>query len=256
MNMTEVLTKKHNAQGGRAVPADRLTFAHLHPACEAFPEMSAAELQELADDIKSNGLTHAIVRDADGRILDGRNRMRACEIAAVEPRFETYKGDNPIAYVISANLKRRHLNESQRALVAARLAKIEHGSNRAPSGKFAGRSDVPTQAAAAAMLNISERSVRDAAVVRDCGSPELIRAVETGEVSVSAAAKQAKPPNPRTKPSPKPKPRRAIHLRHVNLVRDCCTKVEDASVAGDEKRYRFALERLARIVAQALQGTK
>jgi hypothetical protein len=50
----------------------------VHPAALAFPEMPAAELEELADDIKQNGLAHPIVLSADGIILDGRNRLRAC----------------------------------------------------------------------------------------------------------------------------------------------------------------------------------
>lgn len=55
----------------------------IHPAADAFPLMSPSELQELADDIKANGLACAIMRDKDGTILDGRNRLAACEIAEV-----------------------------------------------------------------------------------------------------------------------------------------------------------------------------
>ena len=67
--------------------------------------MLPSELQELADDIKTNGLVYAIMRDKDGTILEGRNRLAACEIAEIAPRFEEYKGNNPVAFIISANLR-------------------------------------------------------------------------------------------------------------------------------------------------------
>ena len=92
--------------------------------------MSDSELRELADDIKTNGLAHAIVRDV-GMILDGRNRLAACEIAGVEPRFEEYTGDDPVAYVISANIHRRHLTTDQkREVIAKLLAANPEKSNR------------------------------------------------------------------------------------------------------------------------------
>src|SRR6516162_3469675 len=84
---------------GRGAPRHRQVIAmpetKVHPAAEAFPEMSASELQELADDIKSRGLMHPIMRTDDDTVLDGRNRLKACEIASVKPRFEVYKGVDP-----------------------------------------------------------------------------------------------------------------------------------------------------------------
>jgi hypothetical protein len=91
--------------------------------------------------------------------------------------------------VVSLNLKRRHLDESQRAMVAKKLASLERGQRQ--TGKFAG---VTTQAEAASMLNVSERSVRTAGAVIDKAVPEIVTAVENGDVSVSAAAQFAKQP--------------------------------------------------------------
>ncbi len=62
------------------------------------------------------------------KILDGRNRFRACKKAGIAARFKNYAGDNPLAFVLSANLKRRHLNESQRADIAAKLANMRQGA--------------------------------------------------------------------------------------------------------------------------------
>ena len=103
----------------------------VHPAALAFPEMSPAALNELAEDIRQNGLVHPIMRTADGIVLDGRNRLKACEIAGVEPRFEVYAGSDPVGFIVSSNLKRRQLNESQRALIATRFATLARGQHQA-----------------------------------------------------------------------------------------------------------------------------
>jgi N6-adenosine-specific RNA methylase IME4 len=160
----------------------------FHPLADIFPLVEGAEFDELVADIREQGLHEPIVV-FQAKVLDGRNRLRACEAAGVEPIFTVYQGDDPVAYVISLNLRRRHLNESQRALVAAKLAILGHGVRQ--SGKFAA---VPTQGEAAVLLNISERSVRSAREVTDHGVPELVQAVERGRVSVSAAADLAAQP--------------------------------------------------------------
>jgi hypothetical protein len=77
----------------------------LHPACALFPEMDLAELQALADDIKASGLREPILKLPNGQILDGWSRLKACEMAGVEPRFEYYDGDKtPAEVVYSANV--------------------------------------------------------------------------------------------------------------------------------------------------------
>jgi Domain of unknown function DUF29 len=160
--------------------------ARFHPLCDLFPAMESQEFAGLVLDIKTRGLQMPIVKMGD-LILDGRHRYRACREADVEPQYEEYTGADPLAYVISVNLHRRHLNESQRAMVAATLATMGHGGDR--------RSDqaailpLVSQAAAASMLGVSERLLRSAKVVREHGTPELAHRVEGGEITVSLAAK-------------------------------------------------------------------
>jgi ParB-like chromosome segregation protein Spo0J len=144
--------------------------------------MEGQEFDALVADIAAHGLREPIVL-FEGKILDGRNRYRACIAAGEEPRFEAYEGDDPLAFVISLNLKRRHMNESQRAMIAAKLATLKDGQRQV--GKFA---EVPTQHEAATLLNVGERSLRNARSVLDHGTPELIHAVEQGKIAVSAAA--------------------------------------------------------------------
>lgn len=63
----------------------------FHPACLLFPPIGDEELQALAADIKRRGLLHPIITH-EGLILDGRNRLAACEIAGVEPSYEEWTG--------------------------------------------------------------------------------------------------------------------------------------------------------------------
>ncbi len=163
----------------------------FHELANVFPMLSAAELEALARDIAENGQRHAITL-YQGKILDGRNRYAACELAGVEPRYTEYTGDNPLAFVVSENISRRHLDESQRAMCAARLATLGHGQ-RADYADASFDASV-TQPQAAEMLNVSRPSVQRAAQVISNGIPELVKAVECGYVSVSRAAQIAAMP--------------------------------------------------------------
>jgi hypothetical protein len=159
-----------------------MTALAFHPLADLFPLIEGDEFAALVDDIRAHGLREPAVL-YEGQILDGRNRYRACQAADIACRFEQYTGDDPVGYVVSLNLRRRHLDESQRAMVAAKLAVLAHGQRQ--TGKFAA---VPTQGEAAALLNVSERTIRHARDVLEHGAPGLRQAVERGEVSVSAAA--------------------------------------------------------------------
>ncbi len=164
---------------------------NIHPLAELFPMMEGDALAGLADDIAKHGQREAIVL-LDGAILDGRNRFSACEIAGVEPRFRDFEGDDPLAFVLSLNLTRRHLNESQRAMVAARLANMRHGGDR--RSDQAANLPLVSQAQAADLLHVGARTVRDAVAVRESAEPEIKRVVDAGKMAVSAAAQAAKLP--------------------------------------------------------------
>ncbi len=171
----------------------------FHAVADLFPLMQGAAFEELVADIKRNGLLEPILVDAEGRIVDGRNRYRACLAAGVEPRFVEWKGEGPLPELaLSLNLRRRHLDESQRAMVAARLAKLLVAKRKAPdadrgadllTGKFK-----KTRDEAAAMVNISPRMVIYASKVIKDGCPQLIAAVESGALALTPAAVLAKLP--------------------------------------------------------------
>lgn len=186
----------------------------VHPLADLFPLLPDSELQSLADDIAAHGL-HEPIWLHGGRIIDGRNRYRACQIAEVDPEFRDYSGDEAglLAFVVSLNLHRRHLNESQRAMVAARIANMRQGartdlvefSTRSAASAIPGTEDLApkpseicgiaiSQAQAAELLNVSRQSVNMARKVHEHAVPEVAEKVAAGELSVSAAAALADVP--------------------------------------------------------------
>lgn len=158
-----------------------------HPLSSVLPLMTDADLKELSEDISRNGL-RAPITLYENKILDGRNRYRACQMANVEPRVRNFTTGDPIAFIVSANVHRRHLTESQRALVAAKIANLNHGQ----TVRAANLPISKTQSEAAQELSVSPRSVRTAkTVLRDAPAKE-IKAIERGEKTISAVAKEVK----------------------------------------------------------------
>lgn len=143
----------------------------VHPVADLFPMLADDELAELAEDIKTRGLLQPIVLDPDGRVLDGRNRLAACELAGVEPEFTTYEGDDPAGFAFAVNVARRHLRAGARHLLtekARRLVGITKLQSEVQSARLA-----------------------EAATVLDF-APDLEDAVLTGAVSLQSAAERAR----------------------------------------------------------------
>jgi len=92
----------------------------FHKLAKYFPQIEGTDFDLFVDDIKKNGQKEPIIL-FDGEILDGINRYRACKKLDVEPKTKTYTGTDPLGYVISVNIRRRHLSESQRAMLATEM---------------------------------------------------------------------------------------------------------------------------------------
>ncbi len=91
-----------------------------HPIADIFPLLTGDAFTRLVESISTHGLEVPIILHADGRILDGRNRYRACLEAGVEPRLVTWNGDGSlVGRVCALNLERRHLTSDQRACCAS-----------------------------------------------------------------------------------------------------------------------------------------
>ena len=156
----------------------------FHPLANIFPLIEGQAYQELMADVLRHGIREPIWV-YEGKILDGRNRYRAAQAMGVECPIQEYEGDDATGFVISLNLHRRHLSESQRAVVAAKLANLSHGQKTSDAQICA---TPVTQSDAAEMLNVSRRSVQAAKVIIDDAPNEVVKAVEAGYMSVNLAS--------------------------------------------------------------------
>jgi hypothetical protein len=153
--------------------------------------MEGDDFDKLVEDIRKNGVHDPIVL-LEGAILDGRNRYRAARAAGRDYYTEEYDGDDPIGFVMSRNLHRRHLDESQRGMVAAKLAQLRQGTNqyKKKMGAEISASSVMSTQSAAKLMNVHRDTVRHAKLVLAAGTPEQIKAVEIGKRAVSTTAKE------------------------------------------------------------------
>lgn len=175
------------------------TAIQIHPLALRVPGMTEAEFAALRDDIAANGLAQAITM-FEGKVLDGRHRLRACDETGTVPRFEEYEGDSPATFVLSLNGKRRHLTAGQLAMLATDFlpdleseAKARQGSRTdlstfSPNGEEVQRGSLASERAAD-LVGVSARSVQRAKRVQDA-DPDLAEQVRQGTVTINAANDQ------------------------------------------------------------------
>ena len=195
----------------------------LHPLCTLFPRLGDAEFAALVADIRANGLREPITLH-DGMVLDGGNRYRACIEAGVEPVFTEYTGSSIVAFVLSANLHRRHLKEGQQAAIVASAqdwAKAQPAHRPEKAGNVAGLSTVAERAA---QSGASERTQRMADKVARA-DPALAKQVAHGEVSLpKALARVEGRPAPAPAPEPAyPPPDEDLKEMLLDMQRECET---------------------------------
>jgi hypothetical protein len=156
----------------------------FHPIANLFPmlDKESPGFKALVEDIKANRQYEPVIL-LDGKLLDGRNRYNACQQLEKDVVTRDYVGSDPIGFVLSVNLHRRHLNTSQRAMVAAKLTNLELGANQHSEGT--------SIEVAAKLLNVGRASVERAKQVLAKGDPSLIEEVEQGETTVTDAAATA-----------------------------------------------------------------
>lgn len=165
-----------------------------HEIANCFPLIQGTDFNDLVEDVRKHGLLQAILT-FEGKILDGRNRFRACEVAGVQPRYVAFTGtwEEARATVVSLNLQRRNLTENEKAIAGAKLANLERGSNQhASKGPPIGGSSPSSKSDAAASMGVPVRAVERASVVVDHGVPELVEAVGRETVPMSTGSEIAR----------------------------------------------------------------
>jgi len=156
-------------------------IGEIHPFADLFPMLGEDDLSALAESIRDEGLLTPLTLSPDGTLLDGRNRLAACERAGVDPVFEVYEGD-PFAFVVASNINRRHLSAGQQAMGIA-ISLTEQGKRQ--DGRFAYGSVREATANSHDSGNLGEY-VRRAGVVVDNDYPTA-RLVLSGAVPLSVA---------------------------------------------------------------------
>jgi hypothetical protein len=207
-----------NANAAKLTPSWRDVLP-IHPACELFPPMAPDELRALGEDIAKNGLTSPIAlwcadKRAPAVLLDGRNRLDAieantgCQVQVVlEPihqrssttlwsikagewisddKLVVLDGSvDPFDYVVSANIRRRHLSIEDKDRLIVQLLKADPAkSNRT-------------------VAKLTDTSHPHVAKVR----AELEKSGDVETVTTAVDTKGRKQPARKSKPQSKAKPR-------------------------------------------------
>jgi hypothetical protein len=174
-----------------------------HSLAQIMPMMSVPELTAMAEDIKAKGLLAPIVMLA-GLILDGRNRLVACILAGVEPRYAEFESLGvivpPVEWIISQNVHRRHLTVGQRSMIGAQLIPMFEKEAKCRQGA---RTDLQPELEtdfgrsaerAAAAVGVSADSVKAALKILKAGTPEVQAAVKIGRITLNSGMRLAELP--------------------------------------------------------------
>lgn len=161
----------------------------VHPAATLFPMLAGEAFAELVQDVRQHGVREPVTLDATGRLLDGRNRYAAAKLAGIECPTVIHTGTEAaaVALITSANMRRRHLDVPQRAMIAARL--LIFAENSGAASRDAARA---TERRTAEAAGIGRATLQRAKVVAAQGTPEVQAAVEAGAVPIIEGAQIAR----------------------------------------------------------------
>lgn len=232
-----------------------------HPSSCLFPLMSDEEYSQLKHDIQLNGQQEPILL-FDGRILDGRNRYRACLELGVTPQFRTVEETiSPVHLVVSLNLHRRHLNASQLAAISAEMLPLLEAEAKERQRKSGGnrgnqhtkKGEVPVVARlpqpalesegkarnqAAKIVGAGSRYVSDAKKIQQ-QAPELLEKIKAGNLTLPQARREVRRREKREELKAKAESATADNSAQWQIVTGDCIQ-ELRRVATERARLVFA----------------
>lgn len=169
-----------------------------HEIANIFPMMTDAEFEQLKDDIVLNGQLDPVIL-YEGKILDGRNRWKVCTELGLVINYEQYQGDNPLSFVISKNLHRRHLSAGQRAMIATDIKPLLEVEAKKRQGI---RTDLPNfveiipesskgraRDQAGDLFGVSGRYVATAEKIKR-EAPEYVEQIKSGSMTIKEAERK------------------------------------------------------------------
>lgn len=209
------------------------TNLKAHPAAAIFPELQGDAYAALVEDIHKHGQIQPIIL-LNGEVLDGRTRLRVCRDLDILPKFESFKGDSPTAFVLSMNIHRRHLTDDQRAAIAAlslplfqeEAKKRQKAHGRTAPGKpslspepdeVKDPNEKRATAQAGKSVGVSRSKTERAAKVLEA-APELFEAVKSGEMKLA----------------------KAEAVINAEAEDELIAATDDGTVAAARLRYRYA----------------
>jgi predicted RNA methylase len=190
-----------------------------HPAADAFPMMDRARYSELVEDIRNHGQREEILL-CEGKILDGRNRYRACREIGIEPKIRNVEG-NPWDFAWSMNGQRRDLVAEQRYLI----------------WKFCSEASESWQATENRIKQEANRK-REAAAK---GNKNAAKGDAKTVVQQSVALLNSQPP----KPEPGPRPKKDPHIKQA--AKATASKTNPGAVARGDRLVKADRELAAKV---------
>jgi ParB-like nuclease family protein len=215
------MTKSWPIEDGKKLHWSKMV--QVHPAAAVFPMLPEEEMKALVEDIKEHGLQQppmfwAASNDTPIYLLDGRNRLEACMEADIDPGWSQFPASgwmlnppsmlpenaDPVSFIISANVRRRHLTKKQQAdvIVKARKAAQTDPANtrsvpRNKSGQVCGSTKDPVREAVmadCAAQGISERTAKMALHdhAKNTDQAKIAQSVSAPETTVPESKPKAK----------------------------------------------------------------
>lgn len=222
-----------------------------HPLSEVWGDMPEDEFRELVEDVREHGVHEPIMLHVDGRVLDGWHRYKAAiESGRNPPNLVLPASEDAKAYVISKNLRRRHLTAAQRATRVARVHDwAPPGRPRADETTTQTREEIAGQAGVSvATVGEVQRGIRE-------GFGEELSTGEETPHSLRQRREQERREQERGKTEPPAEP--MTRMEKVIAARDtaiAANREKDARIADLEEALDAAHEESDKLQASNVEG--